>query len=234
MEFKVLLTSITDLTPTVRSFEFEVLTPGFSFLPGQWIDLYIEPDDQEPITGGFTLVSSPVHPERVQLAIKRLQGGRAAGYMHERAQAGGELLMVGPSGDFYFQEGMAGSIVLIAGGIGINPLMSMLRYVDDKRLSVRMALVHSAKAPSEMVYRDELQAIASRNPLLRCYYTVTQASPEPWDGRRGRIDGAQLREAMPSGPALYYVCGPPGMPREVASVLRNLDVDEASVRFEEW
>jgi ferredoxin-NADP reductase len=101
MELTARLTSIRHSTPTVKTFTFFV-SRGFTFLPGQWIDLWIEPPDEEPLIGGFTLVSSPSQSEYIELAIKGTGDGRAASFMHIKAKLGDLFHLEGPSGTFYF------------------------------------------------------------------------------------------------------------------------------------
>lgn len=234
MEYKAHLLHIHQETPTVKSFLLRVGSEGFTFLPGQWIDLYIENAAREQVVGGFTLVSSPLRQSIIQLAIKELRGGRAAVHLWNQARVGDTFWISRPSGDFYFHDGSGDSLVLIAGGIGINPLMSMVRYLDDAKQPVRMTLIYSAKSPSELLFATELRAISARNPRLRCLFTITQPGQEPWQGPRGRIDKKMLEDAQLDPHALYYMCGPPGMARELAEVLRGLGVLPDSVRFEEW
>lgn len=234
MELNTRIARIRQETPTVKSFLLEVETEGFTFLPGQWIDLYIEKPGQEALVGGFTLISSPTRAKRIELAIKRQWGGRAAVYLYDHARVGETFWIVGPSGDFYFQDGMSDSLVLIAGGIGINPLISMVRYIDALGLKVQITLLYSARSPAELLFSDELRATAARNPLLHCLFTVTQPGQEPWQDHVGRIDKEMVREARPERDALYYVCGPPGMPTAMAEILQGLGVPSGSIRFEEW
>lgn len=234
MEFQAHLLRIQQETPTVKSFLLRVGPQRFTFLPGQWIDLYVEGAGGELAVGGFTLVSSPMLQGVIQLAIKGLRAGRVASHLWNEARVGDAFWISRASGDFYFRDGLSDSLVLIAGGIGVNPLMSMVRYLDDAGKNVRMTLIYSATSPSELLFAQELQAIAARNPLLRCLFTVTQPGQEPWEGRRGRIDKGMLEEARLDPRALYYLCGPPGMPTELAGVLRVLGVLPDSIRFEEW
>ncbi len=234
MEFQAQLLRIHQETPTVKSFLLRVGSEGFTFLPGQWIDLCVDTDGGERAVGGFTLVSSPLRRGVIELAIKGLRGGRAAAHLWNQARVGDIFWISRPSGDFCFHEDMSDSLVLIAGGIGVNPLMSMVRYLDDAGKKVRITLIYSVTSPSELLFGKELQAISARNPLLRCLFTVTQPGQEPWEGRRGRIDKKMLEEAKLDLHARYYICGPPGMPTELARVLRGLGVLPDSIRFEEW
>lgn len=233
MEATARVIRVRQETPTVKSFLL-ALGETFTFLPGQWIDLYVDPPGEQPTVGGFTIVSSPTVRGTIELAIKEAGGGHAALYLHGHAKVGDDFRVVGPGGEFHFRAGMSRALFLIAGGIGINPLMSIVRYVDALGLDVQTTLLYSATTPSEILFREELQTIAARNPRLHCVFTVTRPEDEPWEGRTGRIDRALLRQTLPPGDALYYLCGPPGMPTEIANLLQRLGIPHSRIRFEEW
>ena len=235
--FVATIDQIEALTPTVKSFHLSLDPPAMNFRPGQWIDLYV--NDREAGTrtvGGFTIVSAPADGEhgRIQLAIKRLDGGRSARYLHDRATVGEQFAIEGPSGGFHLPDDPGPSLLFVAGGIGINPLMSMVRHIHRDALPARATLVYSARAPSDFAFREELQSIESENPRLRTVFTVTQPGAEPWPGQIGRIDASLLREALGRGATKCYLCGPPGMPTALASTLAGLGVPGKSIRFEEW
>ena len=129
---------------------------------------------------------------------------------------------------------MGSSIVLIAGGIGITPLMSMVRYVDESAPGTRAMLLYSASSPEELAFKGVLDGIAARNTKVRVLYTVTRAPGGPWDGYVGRIDEARLGSLGLDPEAVYYVCGPPDMVREVTPALRRLGMPDGQVHYELW
>lgn len=221
-------------TPTVKSFRLALPAPTFSFLPGQWVDLYIDDPDEGDVIGGFSITSSPVHRDYIDLAIKKIPDGRASVYLHERVRVGDVVTIDGGYGDFYYREGMSQALVLIAGGIGITPLMSMIRFVDETPLDVDLTLFYSAATPSEFVFYEELQGIAARHANVRCHFTVTQPGSAPWDGRAGRIDRQMLSAQAMVPHALYYLCGPRGFAEDMATLLTQLGVDVPRIRREAW
>ena len=233
MEVDATIIRIQEETPTVKSFLFDLGGAGFSFLPGQWVDFYIDTGNSI-VVGGFSITSSPLQKGTIELAIKKLSQGRASTYLHERASVGDSFIIQGGFGDFYYEQGMGGPLVLIAGGIGITPLMSMLRYVDEARLEVDVTLFYSTRTPSELVFYNQLQALAAHNPRIRCVFTVTRPRGEPWDGPIGRIDLAPLREYAPSHDSLYYLCGPPPMLDDLSLLLADLGIEPSRIKIERW
>ena len=218
-------------TPTVKSFLLDIGTDEFDFYPGQWIDFYIDEKSNPPVIGGFTMVSSPTEKGRIQLCIKR--DGWAAQWLHDHVKEGDVYKIRGPGGQFLFKEGMADSLVMIAGGIGINPLMCIVRYVDAKKLNIPMFLFYSVKTPEEFLFWDDLHAIEKHNPLLKVWYTATQPQGY-WAGRKGRITPELIREARPTGNPLYYLCGPKGMPTAMDQMLKGMGIDAGTIQMEEW
>ena len=228
------ITAIRQETRTVKSFQMDLGDAPFTFMPGQWLDLYLDDPELGLVVGGFSMTSSPVQKGYVGLAVKRIPEGQASVYLHDRMAVGDQVSLDGGYEDFYYHEGMGDSLVLVAGGIGITPLMSMIRYVDEAGLAVMVKLLYSSSAPSELVFCQELEAIAARNTQISCHFTVTSPGDEPWDGRVGRIDLGMLEEHGAVGADLYFLCGPRGMPRDVASELAVLGVDGSRIRSEEW
>jgi ferredoxin-NADP reductase len=221
-------------TPTVKSFRLTLPTPTFSFLPGQWVDLYIDDPDEGELIGGFSITSSPVHRDYIDLAIKKIPDGRASVYLHERVRVGDVVTIDGGYGDFYYRDGMGQALVLIAGGIGITPLMSLVRHIDEAQLSVDMSLFYSAATPLEFVFHEELQEVAARHANIRCHFTVTQPGDTSWDGRVGRIDRQMLGEQAMVPNALYYLCGPRGFAEDMEALLTQLGVGLPQIRREAW
>ncbi len=233
MKVRATITRIRQETPWVKSYLLDLGGADFSFLPGQWVDFYIETGSSTQI-GGFSITSSPLQKGTIELAVKKIPSGAPSVYLHEQAKEGDTFMIEGGSGEFYYQRHMGSRLVLIAGGIGITPLMSIMRYVDEAHPSVEIALLYSAKAPSEMLFYQELKDMAARNPRIRCVFTVTQPHGEPWEGSTGRIDEAMLKERMPREEALYYVCGPIPMLDDVLDALTGLGVAPSRIRTERW
>ncbi|MBI4298186.1 MAG: hypothetical protein HY666_00285 [Chloroflexi bacterium] len=233
MDVKATITRIQEETPTVKSFLFDLGGADFFFLPGQWLDIHIDTGSSVEVEG-FSIVSSPLQRGSIELAIKKLAHGRASTYLHEQAQVGDSFIIQGGFGDFYYHRDMKGPLVLIAGGIGITPLISILRYVDEAGLDVKVTLLYSARTPSEIVFYDQLQALEARNSRIRCFLTVTRPQGEPWAGQVGRIDRLFLQEHVSSQDSLYYLCGPSPMLDDLSALLTSLGAQPSHIKAERW
>lgn len=229
----VTIADIRQGTPTVKVFTLATGGAGLEFFAGQWVDCYAELDGELAVAG-YSLTSSPTVRGTVEIAVKRNDDQPVTRFLHERAGVGDQLLLEGGQGDCYFTAGMAPALVLIAGGIGITPLMSIARYVRDAALDTRVTLIHSARTPDEHLYRAELEQMAADNPRFRCIFVVSRPGAAGSAGHAGRIDRSLLLEIGINRSALYFVCGPGLMIDDVAALLRDLGVPDAQLRFERW
>ena len=233
MTIPATITAIRQETPTVKSFCLDLEGQEFSFLPGQWVDCYTEIEGELQVAG-YSLASSPLTKGTITLAVKGVGGSPVTHFLHERASVGDTVYVAGGQGNFYYTRKMGDSLLLIGGGIGITPLMSILDYVDEATSDVRATLLYSAKTPSELLFWDQLDAMAQRNNRIRCLFTVTGKASEEWMGRVGRIDAQMIGEVQLDRNILCYVCGPPAMIEDMTDLLRGLSISDANIKSEQW
>ena len=215
MKIPATIAAIEQVSPSTKSFQLDLSGQDFGFLPGQWVDCYAVIDGRLEVAG-YSMTSSPMTKESIDLAVKLVGDNPVTHYLHTRARVGDD------------------SLVLIAGGIGITPLMSITHYIDEAQPDVRVALVYCARTPSELLFRDKLAAIGDRNKNIRCLFTVTRPADEAWSGRVGRIDAGMLSEARLDLEALFYICGPPPMIVDMIALLNGLGVDRSRIKYEDW
>jgi len=225
-------------TPSVRTFAFEPADPSFEYQPGQYISVELPGvDDPRGPMRPFTLSSSPT--ERGSLHITSKMTGtpfkEALCRLAERGgKPGGELKLRGPMGGFTLEP--ARPAVMIAGGIGITPFRSMIRYLNDQDRDPPVVLVYSNDTPGNIVFREELDSLAGIADWLKVIHTITRPedSKEPWSGHTGYVD-AGLLETAAGGleQPLFYVCGPPGMVAAVSEALTHgLGIPDYDLRSE--
>lgn len=223
------IADIRQASPLVKVFTLETAEP-MAFKAGQWLDFYVEIDGSVGI-GGYSMTSSPLQRGSVEIAVKRSENP-VAQHLHEAARVGDPVSIEGGQGNDYFEAGMADALILVAGGIGITPLMSIVRYAAEAAPDLPVTLLYSATTPDELVFRPEIDVIAARSPNLDVRYFVTRADA-PQGMERGRITRDHLREVVRSD-ALHFVCGPPEMMDEFIATLGELGVPEQRIRAERW
>ena len=233
MRIPVRIAESIEISPTVKSFMLALDGQPFTFLPGQWIDCFVDIDGSAEVAG-YSMTSAPNEEGWFSIAVKLVGDNPVTAHMHESASAGDALMVEGGSGDFHYTGETAYPLALIAGGIGITPIASIVRFIDQARLQVPTTLIYSASAPSELLFREEFDVISARNPHFRACYTITRPSTEPWRGNVGRIDAATLRDAGVDANHLCYICGPPEMIKAMLSALKEIGVPEERLRFEQW
>jgi len=232
MRIPVRISDIVDETPTVKVLRLDLQGSDFVYSPGQWIDCYVELDGRLEIVG-YTITSSPTLEGEIEIAVRE-GDNPVTRFIHEGASVGDTLYVEGGQGDFYYSREMGDSVVLIGGGIGITPLMSILRYVDDAHPDVRVTLMYSVSKPSEIVFREELDNISTGNENIQCIVTVTRPEDERWSGRVGRIDRALLEEVEVNLEALFFLCCPAPMTESMTKILHETGVPSERIKYEQW
>lgn len=230
--FDAQISAITPATPSIHALRLAIPDAGFRFLPGQWVDLSIEAGGATH-TAGYSITTSPVHQGEIELAIKASGHHPVARWVHEQARVGDAIRVSQGQGPFVYLPEMSENVVLIGGGVGVTPLLSIFRHVRDARLSTRVHLVYSASDSREILFRDELDAAVRTHGNLHVSITVTQPDVH-WHGLTGRIDPVKLHALDVPDDTLYYLCGPKGMVEDMSTLLHDLGVPMSRIIFEKW
>jgi ferredoxin-NADP reductase/DMSO/TMAO reductase YedYZ heme-binding membrane subunit len=228
---------VFDETPEVRTFRLVSSTGPripFEFLPGQFLSLTLEIDGQK-VRRSYTIASSPTRVGYCELTVKREARGLASRHLHDAILAGSSLDVRAPAGRFTFTGDEAPSIVLIAGGVGITPLMSKIRYLTDLSWPGDIYLVFSVKTEKDIIFRDELDALRRRHANLHVTITLTRDDAAVWSGERGRITPALLTRAVPEiATRRVHICGPTEMTEPTRQMLWDLGVPNEAIRVESF
>jgi len=230
--FDAQIAAITPATPSIHALRLAIPDARFRFLPGQWVDLSIEVDGVTH-TSGYSITSSPIHQGEIELAIKASARHPVARWVHERATVGDRVRVSQGQGPFVYLAEMSDNVVLIGGGVGITPLLSIFRHVRDARLPTQAHLVYSVSDSREILFREELEAAVRNHDNLHVSITVTQPDVH-WHGLTGRIDPVKLHALDVPDDTLYYLCGPQGMVEDMSALLHDLGVPMNRIIFEKW
>ncbi|MXY21154.1 MAG: FAD-dependent oxidoreductase [Dehalococcoidia bacterium] len=233
MRVPATITRIARQTPTIKSFDLDLGGHELGFKPGQWVDFFVSLEGAEAV-GGYSITSSPSVQDSIGLAVKLDEGDHpVTNWLHREARVG-DGVEISLGGDFYYTPDMDGPIVLIAGGIGLTPLMSIVRAIDESDRSTPTTLIYSVSTPSEILFRQDLEDIARRNPLFRPVFTITRPEVQEWNGHTGRIDDDMLRSECVNPDSLFFICGPPDMIRDVIGMLVRLGAPGSHIKYEQW
>lgn len=213
-------------THDVCSFYFRAKEPLlFNYKPGQFATLELKIDGAS-VKRSYTISSSPSRPHLISVTIKRVPGGRVSNWMHEHMSVWQEISIHGPNGEFNCFDYPSKKMLLISGGSGITPCMSMLRYVCDTASPVDVVFVHSARTPIDIPFASELESLGVRNNVK----TVVNVSKVPagmtWNGYRGRISEEMIKMMVPDlKDRTVYICGPDPYMKAVKGLFENMGFD---------
>jgi len=230
--FDAQITAIIPATPSIHVLRLAIPDPAFRFLPGQWVEFIIEVDGATH-TSGYSITTSPIHEGGIELAIRASARHPVARWVHERARVGDPVRISQGQGPFVYLPEMSDNVVLIGGGVGITPLLSIFRHVRDAQLPTRVHLLYSVSDSREILFRDEIEAATHAHDNLHASITVTQPDPN-WHGLTGRVDPLKLHALEVPDDTLYYLCGPKGMVEDMSTLLHDLGVPMSRIIFEKW
>ncbi|MFO0666196.1 MAG: FAD-dependent oxidoreductase [Polyangiaceae bacterium] len=228
--FKVRLANARMLSPYVRELTFEKEDGGpFEFEAGQWVNVHIagEPGKPDDVTRAYSIASEPNGRNTFQLAVTKVEGGPGSTHLHAMRE-GDVLSCTGPQGLFVRRHDVP--TLFVGTGTGVTPLRSMLKHALAQKKVEPLWLLFGVRREEDMLYQDELSALAHEHPNVHVYYTLSQGS-EAWMGRRGYVqthvrglweEMAKVGEAHGATDKPHvYICGLQKMVTSVREVLRK-------------
>ncbi len=228
---------IVQVTPNVKTFRLAPANGSgfpFAYLPGQYLTFSLEIGGK-PVSRSYTIASTPSRPGYCEVTIKREEQGLVSRHMHDTVKEGDLLTIAAPGGKFTFTGAEANRIALLAAGVGITPLMSILRYLTDQKWNGRIDMVYSCKTTTDIIFREELECLLRRFANLHLTLTLSRAEGTGWTGATGRIDAKLLTSVIPDLTNVpFYMCGPTAMLTATGGLLRHLGVAEQNIRKESF
>ena len=224
------------LTPRVKSFQLKV--PGWrGFRAGQHVDVRLTAPDGYQAERSYSIGSAPESPE-IELIVERLDDGEVSPFFHEIVSPGDTIELRGPiGGHFTWGRNDGGPLLLVGGGSGVVPLLSMLRHRMTVAPEVPTALIYSARARDELIDADELLRRADSDPNLSLMITLTRESAVEAPFRMGRIGAELVAEALAGFdgmPRHSYVCGSTAFVDSATRLLLDMNVAFPSIRTERY
>jgi ferredoxin-NADP reductase/predicted pyridoxine 5'-phosphate oxidase superfamily flavin-nucleotide-binding protein len=240
------VTEVVRESDTVRSFYFEP-ADGVGLaahVPGQFISVRLAAGaagSAVPLVRSYTLSDVP-NGRRYRISVKR--DGAVSAWLHDHLAPGARIELMGPGGDFTFEEGTQRPAVLLSAGIGITPMIAMLNglLVNGSRTRHRHPIhfFHGARNRREQAFGEHLQAMAAGHRNLNVHIRYSGEGDTAafgsditnWQASAGRIDLAWLKTQLPFDDYDFYLCGPAPFMQQMYDGLRSLNVADGRIRFE--
>jgi Hemoglobin-like flavoprotein len=216
--------------------------PIASFIPGQYITVKMNvPGNPYTHLRQYSLSDAPGKPY-YRISVKRELGcdgapdGIVSGYLHDSVNEGDALRLSAPAGDFALDLQDTRPVVLISGGVGLTPTLSMLKTLAEQNPERKTIFIHSARNSKVHALREEVEALARSNPQISVKWNYSHPMEQDRSARNydheGLIDANWLGTVIPDGGASYYFCGPVAFMKAINGALRSLNVPEADIHYE--
>lgn len=209
--------------------------PIYEYQPGQFHFVTFKRSGGLPVEEHhWTISSSPATGDFISSTIKESGDFTAT---IGKTKVGDNAVVEGPFGRFcYTLYPEDKDFVFIAGGIGITPLMSMIRHMRDTKKDVKVLLLYANRSEVDIVFKSELADIeAGSHPRLNVVHILSRPAAD-WTGETGRLDSAKLARSLDGQPDgnSYYICTPPAMAKAVIADLHSLGIPYHRMRTEQF
>ena len=225
-------------TETDRAATLHLLTDAWpGHRAGQHVDVRLTAEDGYQAQRSYSIASPPEDDGDVALTVERLDDGEVSPYLVDEMAPGDMCELRGPIGGwFVWDADDGGPLLLVGGGSGVVPLMSMLRHRAALHSRVPARLLLSARSLDDVLYADELHGLDAGDDELDVSITLTRTAPPDWPGYARRVDRSMLEEvAWPAADRPHvYVCGPTPFVEAVAAGLVDLGHDAGLVKTERF
>ena len=229
------ITKITPETAKVKSFTLSL--PGWiKHRAGQHYDLRLTAPDGYRAQRSYSIASAPERTGEIDLTIERVEDGEVSTFLHQVVVPGDRVEVRGPIGGYFVWDATTsgGPVLLVAGGSGVVPMMSMLRHRAAVGAKVPVRLLYSSRTYDDVIYREELARLATGG--VEIFHTLTRSQPAGWTGYSRRIDDPMLAEvSRPFGAsALTFICGPTALVESAATSLERASLRADRIKTERF
>ena len=233
-------------TEDVKSFALKPDNVPFRFIAGQHVDIRLTAPDGYQAQRSYSIASAPKNGDVFDITIELLEDGEVSPYFHHVVEPGDRVEFRGPVGGPFTWRANAGvKLLLVGGGSGIVPLMSMLRQRIESEVaaSVPAVLLYSSRTDQHIIYRNELTEMDSTDSKFAVLHTLTRHQPPGWSGRRRRVDLELMRDASDTlemldpdsdGEVVSYICGPSDFVENSAQFAVELGMAPENVKTERF
>lgn len=223
-------------TARVKSITFET-TAWAGHMAGQHVDIRLTADNGYQAQRSYSIASPAGRGPHVELTVERISDGEVSPFLTDELRIGDAIELRGPIGGYFaWAPGTSSPLMLIAGGSGVVPLMSMLRTRYQAGSKVPAKLLYSSRSAEDIIYGDELDRLAANRDGFHLVHTLTRGAPAGWQGQTRRVDRDMLAQCgfQPEEKPQIFVCGPTAFVETVADQLVGLGHGESAIKTERF
>jgi ferredoxin-NADP reductase len=231
------ITAIVSQSQRIKSFFFAPSEP-FAFRAGQHVDVRLTAPDGYQAQRSYSIASAPESDGKFELAIERLEDGEVSPFFHDAAEVGDDIELRGPiGGHFIWSASEEGPILLLGGGSGVVPLVSMVRHRAARGSTIPMLLLYSARTWKELAFRDELMTLDAAGDGFQFFVALTREAGRRAKDFSRRIDAqlaSELLASLPALPGRVFVCGSNPFVEAATRSVIEAGINPAIVRTERY
>lgn len=239
MKFKLI--EVRNETKDIKSFFWEP-DKNITFEPGQYF-YYTLPKlkfkDPRGPTRDFTVSSSPTEGKLLRFTTRIRQESGFKKTLNEM-KPGKFIEAEGPNGSFILDDNAsAQNQIFLAGGIGITPFRSLIKYNIDKNLGIPIHLIYSNSVPDDIAFKEELESWSTQNEYIKLSLFVShpEESKTKWTGLTGRIDSDIVNNLVPNSSLLnsiYWISGPNVFVNAIEEILEGLNIPAENIKTDKF
>ena len=229
--------SLIDLTHDIKQLRIKLVEPeSIEFISGQYVQLRAPAygDNPEPVYRAYSVSSSPNDKSAIELIIRKVPDGICTTYVFEHLKEGDEVFFNGPYGDFRLSENDK-EMMWIAGGSGMAPFWSLVRYMDEEGIERPCTYFFGALQQRDLFFLDELAEFEKKHEWFKFLPALSKPDEgSEWDGESGLITEVVDKHMGDGKEKEGYLCGSPGMIDASVKVLTGNGMPEEQVYFDKF
>lgn len=206
-----------------------------SYGAGQYITVKVQPEDQEFTSLRHYSLSEAPGKDYYRISVKREDMGVVSNYLHQSVQAGDVLPVSAPAGDFVL-EAKETPAVLISGGVGLTPMVSMLNTIVEQQPEREVTFIHAALNSHVHALKEHVAQLASECPTVKSFVAYSEPTEQDREAKNfdkeGFVDLEWLKAILTTNQADFYFCGPTPFMKVIYRALKDWDVPTENIHFE--
>jgi len=227
MKFETTVKEIIPRTHNVTSFRFPK-PPDLTYKAGQFLFITIKPNQKE-LSKHFSLSSSPTEKDHIEFTKKFTDSEFSIAL--RQLKPGDWARIDAPYGGFTFESEYP-KIGMLAGGIGITPLISICKYCTDSASKTRITLLYGCRTENDTAFKKELETMQLQNSNLKVIFILSEPDAN-WKGATGFINADIIKKEIPDyKETVFYTCGPPPMVEGMEKLVESLGLPKTQLRKE--